>query len=304
MNFKHLVGKSTLAEGVTIHKHFEPFFDSPQVGTSKEITLLFGHQESTRVTLRRLNNLRQHVQIKYATKANIGLLNWLNEVFKATKAGRIGEFLEFKKVSPDVYQLIPITTSDTHDARLCVADSIYYKSSDETSRKTLLEEIAGIVSSIGFQVDEGQTYYNQKLMRTFVEYGWEKEGKAIPELDLKFDFRKTGVQVEVEFGNARSYYQDYIKFMLSYVSGLIFLGVLITPTFEFANTLCEIGRQKALLKGRRSYSGMMNFEKAYREFTHLKDIFDMPIIILGIDLGSPGAAVWDEPIAPLREQAL
>ena len=39
-------------------------------------------------------------------------------------------------------------------------------------------------------------------MRAFTEYGWEKEGKAIPELDLKFDFRKSGVQVEVEFGNA------------------------------------------------------------------------------------------------------
>ena len=117
-------------------------------------------------------------------------------------------------------------------------------------------------------------------------HGWEKEGKAIPELDLKFDFRKNGVQVEVEFGNARSYYQDYIKFMLSYASGFTFLGVLITPTFEFANILCEIGRQKALLKGRRSYSGMMNFDKAYREFAYLKNIFNIPIIILGIDLGS------------------
>jgi hypothetical protein len=29
---------------------------------------------------------------------------------------------------------------------------------------------------------------------------------------------------------------------------------------------------------------MMYFEKAYKEFTFLKSIFDMPIVILGIDV--------------------
>ena len=101
---------------------------------------------------------------------------------------------------------------------------------------------------------------------------------------MKFDFRKDAVQAEVEFGNARSYYQDYIKFMLSYLSRQIQLGLLITPTLGFANTLCEIGKCKALQRGRKSYSGMMHFEKAYKEFIYLKPIFDMPIVILGIDV--------------------
>ena len=54
MNFKHLVGKSTLAEGITIHKNFEGLFDSPQAGTRKEIILLFGDQQSTKVTLEKI----------------------------------------------------------------------------------------------------------------------------------------------------------------------------------------------------------------------------------------------------------
>jgi hypothetical protein len=35
MIFKHLVGKSTLKEGITIHKEFEDWFDSPLVGCKK-----------------------------------------------------------------------------------------------------------------------------------------------------------------------------------------------------------------------------------------------------------------------------
>ena len=53
---------------------------------------------------------------------------------------------------------------------------------------------------------------------------WQKEIKAIPDLDLKCDYRKMAIQVEVEFGNARAYYQDYIKFMLSYSSKQIQIG--------------------------------------------------------------------------------
>lgn len=286
MNFKHLVGKSTLKEGITVHKSFESFFDCPEVGSKKEITLLFDQGQSTKVTLRRLENVREHVHIKYKRKVNIPFLNWLNEVFTATRTGTVGEFLEFKKIDTDLFQLIPITIEDSHNVNLHIAESMHHKSSEITKSNVTLSEIESIVSKIKFQIDEGQSYYNKQLEQSFMECGWEKEGRAIPELDLKFDFRKNGVQVEVEFGNARAYYQDYIKFMLSFLSRQIQLGMLVTPTIEFANILCEIGKQKALRKGRKSYSGMMNFEKAYKEFSHLRCIFDMPIVILGIGIRS------------------
>ncbi len=122
------------------------------------------------------------------------------------------------------------------------------------------------------------------IEKAFLANEWQKEIKAIPDLDLKCDYRKMSIQVEVEFGNARAYYQDYIKFMLSYSSKQINLGILITPTLGFANVLCEIGKQKALQRGRKTYSGMMHFEKAFKEFQYLKALFDMPIAILGIDV--------------------
>ena len=102
MNFKHLVGKSTLKEGITIHKNFESFFESPEVGNKREITIIYSDNRSTKVTLRKLNNVRQHVHIKYASKVNIPFVNWLNEVFVATRSGTVVDFLEFREVSSDI----------------------------------------------------------------------------------------------------------------------------------------------------------------------------------------------------------
>jgi hypothetical protein len=283
--FKHLIGKSTLKEGITIHKNFESFFESPDAGQKREITLIYGNEQPAIVVLRRLENIRKHVQIKYTNKTQEPFVEWLNEVFVETKKGSIGEFLEFKKVGSDVFKLTPITIDMSHNVKLYVADSMYHK----TDQNALKEEdsfleIGKIINGISFKVDEGQSFYNREIEKAFSEHEWQREVKAIPELYLKCDYRKKTLQVEVEFGNARAYYQDYIKFMLSYFSKQIHLGILITPTLGFANVLCEIGKQKALQRGRKTYSGMMNFEKAFKEFHYLKPLFDMPIVILGIDI--------------------
>ena len=285
MTFKHLVGKSTLKEGITIHKNFESFFESPDLGQKKDITLLYGNNQSVQVVLRRLNNVRKHVQIKYTSKIHTPFTDWLNETFTETRKGTVGEFLEIEKVSSDVFKVIPVTKEMVHDAKLYIADSMYHK----TDKESLLSndsfaEVEKIISGISFKVDEGQAFYNREIERAFSALSWQKEGRVISELNLKYDYRKAALQVEVEFGNARSYYQDYIKFMLSYFSKQIHLGTLITPTLGFANILCEIGKQKALQRGRKTYSGMMHFEKALKEFQYLRPIFDMPIVILGIDI--------------------
>ncbi len=285
MIFKHLIGKSTLKEGITIHKNFEGFFESPEIGQKKEVMLLYDNNQSVKVVLRRLNNISKHVQIKYMNKSHINFVEWLNDIFAATRKGTIGEFLEFQKISSGVFKLIPITVNMTHNTKLYIADSMYYKTDKEALKHNgSFTEVENIIKGISFKVDEGQSFYNQAIEKSFSELKWQKEGKAIPELDLKYDYRKNAVQVEVEFGNARSYYQDYIKFMLSYLKKQIHIGMLITPTIAFANILCEIGKQRALQRGRKSYSGMMHFEKAYKEFNYLKSIFDMPIVILGIDI--------------------
>lgn len=104
----------------------------------------------------------------------------------------------------------------------------------------------------------------------------------IPELPLKSDFSKGCVQVEVEFGNARTYYQDYVKFMLAARYKTCDFGILIVPTESFARSLCEVGRRRAVAKGRRCYSGMIHLEKIRRELDYLRFMLATPFAIAGI----------------------
>jgi hypothetical protein len=190
MTFKHLVGKSTLKEGITIHKNFESFFESPDSGQKKDITLLYGNNQSAQVVLRRLNNVRKHVQIKYTNRTQAPFVDWLNHIFIESRKGTIGEFLEIERISPDVFKLTAITKDISHNAKLYVADSMYHKADKESlSDDNSFVEIEKIIRGISFKVDEGQAYYNREIERGFSSLSWQKEGKAIQELNLKYDYR-------------------------------------------------------------------------------------------------------------------
>ena len=106
--FRHVVGKSTLKEGITIHKDFEDWFDSPEVGSKREITLIYDKDKEVNVILRRLNNKGRHVQIKYETTNHSQFRDWLQVVFRASSERTIGEILELHKVSKDEYLLKPL----------------------------------------------------------------------------------------------------------------------------------------------------------------------------------------------------
>ena len=101
---------------------------------------------------------------------------------------------------------------------------------------------------------------------------------------------KNGVWVEVEFGNARVYYQDYIKFLLALRHRTARLGILLCPTNAFAQLLCDLGQRRASVKSdgnskhRPSYSGMMSYEKAMRELPFLEFILTGSIVIAGIEI--------------------
>ena len=168
MTFKHLVGKSTLKEGITIHKNFEGFFESPDSGEKKHITLLYGNNQSVQVVLRRLNNVRKHVQIKYTNKIQTSFIDWLNETFVETRKGTVGEFLEIEKISPDIFKLIPVTKDMVHNAKLYIADSMYHKTDKESLlRNDSFTEVEKIINGISFKVDEGQAFYNREIERGF-----------------------------------------------------------------------------------------------------------------------------------------
>jgi len=292
MIFKHFVGKSTLKEGLTISRDFEGWFESPEKGCKRQIKLIFDDDKEVLATLRRLNNAVGHVQIKYETKRQKDFRKWLNEKFKCLEDDKIRNgLLEFHKISQDIYKVNVIVEGEEKESKLKIEKQYSHREPEDFEEiSTALSEINDIISEIDFKFNEKQSYYNQRMKEGFLIRNWDCEKRVIRELGLKCDFRREKTQVEVEFGNARAYYQDYIKFLLAYNRGIISLGVLIVPTLSFANLLCEIGKKQAIERRKLIgnykipiYSGMMNFEKAEREIKYLEFMLNMPISIIGID---------------------
>jgi hypothetical protein len=289
--FRHVVGKSTLKEGITIHKDFEDWFDSPEVGSKREITLIYDKDKKVNVILRRLNNMGKHVQIKYETTKHSQFRDWLQVAFRESVEQTTGEILEFHKVSKNAYLLKPIPLKLVDGTNLRVSQTLCHGGAQYIIPYIpAFKEVSEVISEIEFKVGKTQTYYNQKLRDGFISRGWSTDKLVIEDLNLRYDHRKGNVQIEVEFGNARSYYQDYLKFSIAFNEGLISLGGLVTPTADFARILCEIGREKAWqkvkqqgLREKPTYSGMMTYEKAAWEFRYLKFMLNMPIVVMGID---------------------
>lgn len=286
---RHMIGKSTLAEGLAVPKSLESWIDAPSRGQKRELSLLFDDQRTT-VILRRIANARGHVQIKYENKEGLPFRQWLASVFSPTEDDMGGEYIELHKAGYDTYRVYPFPLSEKPDDRLSVVEWIFHRTNERAFHsRDAVREIPAIVQSVQYRPAEGQAFYNHQLSRNFVSWEWRREQRAIPELPLKCDFIKNFVQVEVEFGNARSYYQDYIKFLLAFQQRTIKLGVLIVPTENFAHALCQVGQEKAKEKGRKSYSGMIHMEKVRRELPFLAFMLKMPLAIASIDVNSENA---------------
>lgn len=281
---RHTIGKSTLSEGISVPKSFEKWVNAPSRGQKRTLTIFFDDKHIT-ATLRRIANNRGHVQIKYENKEGEPFREWLASIFKPAADGMTGEYIELQKVDDDKYKVNPFPLGKKTDAHLEVVEWIFHRTNSRSSfRRDAIREIPAIVQSVHYHPSEGQAFNNRQLSRIFADWDWQPERRVIPELPLKCDFLKNNVQVEVEFGNARSYYQDYIKFLLAFQQRTTKLGVLIVPTENFASMLCHIGKEKAEKKGGKSYSGMIHMGKVRREFPFLSFMLKMPLAIASIDL--------------------
>jgi hypothetical protein len=279
---RHAVGKSTLKEGFAIPREFEEWIGAPVRGAKREIYLAFDGQ-IIQATLRRIDNEKGSVQVKYETKEGEPFRTWLAKVFSATLVGQLGEYFEVKKTGEGPLQVSPFPNATAPVSSLHVEQWLFHGGADKLfEQDTPLTEIPAVVRAVKFIADEGQSHYNHEFSHSFTAWEWDSECRVIKELGLKADFAKDGVQAEVEFGNARTYYQDFVKFLLGNRYCGCEMGVLIVPSASFAKHLCEVGRQRAVKKGRHQYSGMINFDKVHREFKYLEFMLSMPIAIAGV----------------------
>lgn len=277
---KHAIGKSTFEEGFAVPRTYEDWIGAPAIGHKRSITLLFGN-DCISATLRRLNNERGHVQVKYEGTSGIIFRTWLKAIFARSSSQGCGEYFELHRIDDNTFRVMPFPYR-VKSATLYIQDWLFHQSSDVYLTCDTLSEVQAIIKSVEFNAAEGQSHYNREFAHQFTNWSWELEKRVVPDLGLKSDFVKDGTWVEVEFGNARTYYQDFLKFMLAFKYRSAQIGVLIVPSESFARHLCSVGRRRAEAKGKASYSGMIHFEKVKREFRYIEFMLSMPVTIASI----------------------
>jgi hypothetical protein len=251
-------------------------------GDKAPVTILFGTEEPITAEIRRLNNKPGHLQFRYENKAQERLRQYLSGVFGNSAEGNL---LEVAEIAPFTFLFKPILRTTLPS--LQISDILLHRLGRvEMERIAELGQIRESLAAVEYDAGFSQSDYNRRINEGLTEQGWNSEQKVVEELGLKCDFEKNGIWVEVEFGNARSYYQDYVKFMLAKKYRDARLGLLLCPTTSFASLLCELGRQRArenVVRERAPvYSGMMSYEKAARELPFLWFMLEMSIVVAGV----------------------
>ncbi len=283
MTFLHPVGVSTFKYGVTIPVEAQTErMCTIEKGSKTPVTILFGAEESVIAEIRRLNNNHGHLQFRYENKGQERLRQFLLGTFGSRTDGSL---LEVVEVSPFTFLFKPILNDSS--PCLYINDMLLHRLEPQTVKDYAeIEMIKESIALVKYGAGLNQSDYNGRISEGLVKQGWNCEQRVIDELGLRCDFEKNGVWVEIEFGNARSYYQDYVKFMLAKKYRDARLGLLLCPTTAFASLLCELGRQRArenVVRERAPvYSGMMSYEKAVRELPYLGFMFQMPIVVAGV----------------------
>lgn len=283
VKFLHPVGTSTFKYGVTIPVEAQTErMSAIDKGDKVPVTILFGTEEPVVAEIRRLNNKPGHLQFRYANKAQVRLRQYLLKIFGNPAEGSL---LEVAEVAPFTFLFRPIAR--TTSPSLQISEILLHRLGQvEMERVAEIGQIRESLASVEYDAGFSQSDYNKRINEGLTNQGWNSEQRVVQELGLKCDFEKNGIWVEVEFGNARSYYQDYVKFMLARKYRNARLGMLLCPTTSFASLLCELGRQRARENVVRErppvYSGMMSYEKAARELPFLGFMFEMPIVVAGV----------------------
>ena len=116
--------------------------------------------------------------------------------------------------------------------------------------------------------DYDQKQLNDDFVKGFVKRKWNRQPKSVKGLNLKADFNKERVQIEVQFGNVARYYADLLKFQIAFLQGDIDVGVEIVAIQSFAKKMGE---------------NLANYERCVREVEHFKTIITMPTWIIGVE---------------------
>ncbi len=288
VRFLHPVGQSTLKQGLTVPIGAQvSWLVQIRKGEKVAVQIKFGEGQSVQADLRRINNAVGHLQFRYETQRQSELRDYLVETFGERPESAVLEIIE---TEPRIFVFKPVSTP--HASPKLSLYKPHFHNLDEYNIRAVNEfqELQRCLASISYDAKYSQSDYNKLITDFLIATDWEKEVQVLKEIGLRCDFEKNGVWLEVEFGNARAYYQDYIKVLLASHYRNAHFGVMLCPTRAFAQLLCELGQKRAQSKHTNkdkapTYSGMMSYEKAIRELPFLRFMLNGGIVVAGIDIG-------------------
>lgn len=126
-----------------------------------------------------------------------------------------------------------------------------------------------------------QAVMNRQIRAALARLGWtpepyiliDREGRPI-DSRLRGDFEKSGVFVEVEFGNVASYYRDLFKFHIAGTTGAARVGVIVVATDALARLFDQ---------------GQARYEQAVSLLPYMRAGVQLPTAIIGLDVND-----WSE----------
>ena len=277
VRFTHQVGASTLKEGmaVPISAQIERIKALPK-GVGKKIQIVFGNGLRFDAELKRLANARGHLQIRYNRASSEQFRNFLKSHYDRAHGHLL---IEVAEEASSIFRI------DILCSRLWIGQKFSANISDSSSLIAEIDALGQGISRINVKSSWSQTDYNKEIRSELQADGWKIEIPVHADLGIKCDFMKNNIWMEVEFGNARTYYQDLLKFLLSQHYKGASLGILLCPTKKLADMICGVGKRKAEDRlGREvSYSGMMTFEKAESEWDAIKKVISPKMVVAGIE---------------------
>ena len=115
-----------------------------------------------------------------------------------------------------------------------------------------------------------QRTLNQLISAGFVSRGWEPEPWIVADrgTQLKADYKKGRVQVEVQFGNIARVIYDLFKLQVSYAQDLIDVGVIALPMQNLAKDIDE---------------NIAYFERVQRELQYARMSITLPVWLIGVE---------------------
>lgn len=109
---------------------------------------------------------------------------------------------------------------------------------------------------------------NRWLETEFGNKDWDIHPRIVDGTRLEGDFRRSRVQIEVQFGNMARWTYDVFKFQICYAQNVIDVGILAVPVQTFAK---ECG------------SNIAHYERVCRELPHAKLSITLPIMVIGLE---------------------